>query len=135
MQNLAHQLISEERRLGGSGNDGRAAFRVCDKLRESLSALAGTRGFRTLLMRALALAKTEAAWLGRLEVGVNGALVFPAELEQEMDPKDAAKGGAALVTHVLELLETLVGEALTRRLVQQVWPKAALGDSKSGGKT
>jgi hypothetical protein len=32
----------------------------------------------------------------------------------------------ALVTHLLELLATFIGEALTLRLVQQVWSKAAL---------
>jgi hypothetical protein len=103
-------------------------------LRESLSVLAGARGFRTLLARALALAKTEAAWLGQLEVSATGALVYPAELERELEPKEAAKGAAALVAQVLELLATFIGEALTQRLVQQIWPKAAFGDSQSGGK-
>jgi hypothetical protein len=136
MRSLAQRLIAEEHRLGGSvAVDGPAAFRVCNKLHGSLSILVGTRGFRTLLVRALALAKGEAPWLDRLEIGANGTVVFPAELEQEMEPKEVAKGGAALVARLLELLESLVGEAMTRRLVQQAWPKAALSDSESGGKT
>lgn len=136
MRNLAHRLISEEhRQRDPSDTESRAALRVCDKLRESLSALAGARGFRALLVRALTLAKADAPWLGGLEVGANGALVFPAKLEGDLAPKEAAKGGVALVGHLLELLVTFIGEALTLRLVQQVWPKAALDDVKPGSKT
>lgn len=135
MRNLAHRLISSEHRTGDSADtEGRAAFRVCEKLRESLSALVGTYGFRTLLGRALTLGKAEADWLGKLEIAPNGAVAFPAELERELETKEAAKGGAVLVAQVLELLGTFIGEALTRRLVLKLWPKAAMGDSKSGGK-
>lgn len=136
MQNFAPRLISAERRSGDSTDtEGRAAFRVCAKLGDSLSALAGRRGFRALLMRALTLAQAKNAWLGKVAVGADGTLVSPAELEAEIDSKEIAKGGAALVGHLLELLETLIGEALTRRFVQQTWPKAALGDSKADGKS
>jgi len=136
MRSLAQRLIGEEQHFGGSANgDGPPAFRVCNKLQGSLSTLVGTRGFRTLLVRALALAAAEATWLGRLDVGANGTVLFPTELEREIEPKEVAKGGMALVAHLLELLEILVGEALTRRLLHQVWPKAALSDSKSGPKT
>jgi len=136
MRNFAHRVISAEHRLGDSTDtEARAALRVCEKMRESLSALVGSHGFRALLTRALVLAKAEVGWLGKLEVSANGALVFPAELEYELGAKEMAKGGAALVTQVLELLVTFIGEALMRRLVQQIWPQVALGDSKSGGKT
>lgn len=136
MRNLAQRLVSEERRRSDPADtEARAAFRVCNKLSESLSALVGARGFRILLLRAQTLAKADAPWLGRLKAGANGALVFPEELERGLEPTAAAKGGAALLGHLLELLATFIGEALTLRLVQQVWPKVALDDSKSGGKT
>lgn len=136
MRNLAHRVIAAEHRSGDSSDtEGRAAFRVCEKLREPLSALVGTHGFRTLLARALTLSRTEAAWLSQLEVGASGALVLPGELEGEFSSKEAADAGAALVGQVLELLATFIGEALTQRFVQQIWPKAALGDLNSEGKT
>lgn len=53
----------------------------------------------------------------------------------ETDESAAAEGGEALVAQVLELLATFIGEALTWRLVQQIWPKLALDAPKSGGKT
>jgi hypothetical protein len=135
MRNLARRLISAERRASDSSEtEGHAAFRVCEKLRESLSALVGARGFRTLLARALTIASAEVPWLGKLEVGPGGSLVIPEALETEMRANEAAKGGAALVTHLLGLLTTFIGAALTLRLVQQVWPKTPLNDPKSGGK-
>lgn len=135
MRQLARHVILEEYRRGdGADTEARAAFRVCEKLRESLSVLAGRQGFRTLLTRALTRARAEEPWLAKVEVGANGALTFPAEFEREPEPKEAAHGGSALVAQLLELLVTFVGETLTVRLVQDVWPKAARSDPKSGGK-
>lgn len=136
MRNLARSLIAAERRKNDSEDtEARAAFRVCEKLRQSLSALAGAVGFRTLLTRALALAKTEAPWLAQIKVGPSGSLSIPDTLGSETDESAAAKGGEALVAQVLELLATFIGEALTLRLVQQIWPKTALDAPKSGEKT
>lgn len=136
MRNLARSLIAAERRKSDSQDtDARAAFRVCEKLRESLSSLAGAVGFRTLLTRALALAKAEAPWLAELTVGPGGSLSIPDTSGNETGAGAAAKGGEALVAQMLELLATLIGEALTQRLVQQIWPKAALDAPGPGGKT
>jgi hypothetical protein len=136
MRNLAHRVISAEHRPRDSADtEARAALRVCEKIRASLSALVGTHGFRALLMRAQTLAKAEAAWLGKLEVNAHGALVFPPGLEYELGAKEMAEGGTALIAQMLELLVTFIGEALTQRLVQQIWPEVTPVDSKSGGKT
>jgi hypothetical protein len=136
MRKLAHRVISAEHRPDDSSDtEARAALRVCEKMRESLSVLVGSHGFRALLTRALTLAKAEAAWVEKLEVTAGGSLVFPGELEYELGAKEMAKGATALVTQMLELLGTFIGETLTHRLVQQIWPQVAPGDSKSGGKT
>lgn len=125
-----------ERRPGSSSDTpARAAFRVCEKLREPLSTLVGTHGFRTFLARALSLAKADAAWLERMTLGSDGRLTFPAELERGLDPADAASGAIALVGRVLDLLATFIGDALTRGLVEQIWPNAVLDEPPSGGKT
>jgi hypothetical protein len=135
MRKVARRLISEELNQDDSADtEGRAAFRVCDKLRRSLSLLTGARGFRSLLVRALSVAAAEVPWLEQLTVGLDGSLIFPAEFEGRLGRKEAAKGGTALVTHFLELLVTFIGEQLTLRLVQQVWPKAALNDPESEGR-
>jgi hypothetical protein len=130
MRNLARRLIAAECRVGDGARplDARAALRVCDKLRESLSPLAGARGFRTLMGRALTLARTEAPLLSKLELGGNGSLSFPATVEKETAPREAVEAGTVLVAHLLELLAALIGEALALRLVQQTWPQAMLED-------
>jgi hypothetical protein len=135
MRNLAHRLISAEFRPGDpADSETGAALRVCDKLRESLSVLSGTRGYRTLLLRALSLAKADFAWLMKFEVDPVGVLLFPEELARELDGRAAARGCSALVAQLLELLATFVGDALTQRLVLQIWPHAAIENPNSGGK-
>jgi len=135
MRDIARRLISaEQNRDDPSDTEGRSAFRVCDRLRRSLSVVAGTRGFRSLLSRALTLASAEAPWLRKLHLESDGSLVVSPELEGQLGRKEITKGGAALVVNLLELLVTFIGETLTLRLVQQVWPKAALNDSETGGK-
>ncbi len=136
MRNLARSLIAAERRKSDSSDtNARAAFRVCGKLRESLSALTGAVGYRTLLMRAFALATVEVPWLAELKVGPGGSVLIPDPLPRETEESVAAQGGEALVAHVLELLATFIGEALTRRLVQQIWPRTAFDGPNSEGKT
>lgn len=134
MRKLAQRLIAEERRAGSrSEAKSRAAFRVCEKLRRPLSTFAGTAGFRSLLSRALALAKVEAPWLGGIQIATDGSFQHSPEMESQLDTDEAAQASAALAAQLLDLLVTFIGEALTLRLVHDVWPQAAPKDSKPGG--
>ena len=86
---------------------------VCDKLRRPLTTLAGAAGFRSLLARALTLAKRESPVLGAWEVEANGSLLV---LNGE-----AAQSGEVLIAHLIGLMITFIGEALTLQLVRDVW--------------
>lgn len=133
MQLLARRLISLELNASDeSDTEGRAAIRVCGKLGESLSALAGRRGFHSLLARAVALAGADLPWLNNLSVGADGVLKFPEGLETRLGREEAAIGGMAVVGHLLELLAAFVGEELTVRLAQQVWPNTELTSESEG---
>ncbi len=135
MRVLALRLVAaEQRRSDINGAAGFAAIRVCDRLGKSLGVLTGARGFSSLMARALRLAAGDVPWLRELTVGATGELAIPPDLEARIDSGDIAKGSEALVTHLLGLLATFIGEALTLRLVQQVWPTVA-SDPESGGKT
>lgn len=101
-----------------------AAFRVCEKLRQPLCVLAGVAGYRSLLSRARTLALARAPWLAQVKIGPDGALGFPPEVECRIDQKEADRGGALLVSELLGLLSTLIGDTLTLRLVRNVWPDA-----------
>jgi hypothetical protein len=135
MMEIAQCLVTEEFRVGRfAGTKADAAFRVCDKLRQPLVTLVGIVGFRTLLTRALMLAKEEAPQLAKVRVDRDGTLAIPSGVEVEFEGMAGADGGAALVAQLLGLLVTFIGEALTLRLVDEVWPKAVRKSSEQEGK-
>lgn len=90
-----------------------AVCRVCDKLRRPLTTLAGVAGFRSLLARALTLAKQESPVLGGWEVKSDGSL--------EGLNGEAAQSGSVLIAHLIGLMNTFIGESLTLRLLHDVW--------------
>jgi hypothetical protein len=102
-----------------------AAFRVFAKMRGPLISLAGVAGFSMLLSRALTLAKSEAPGLHSLHILPDGSLAGLEGLGSRT--RKAANGEVViLIAHLIWLLRTLIGEGLTMRVVQDVWPEAAM---------
>ena len=125
-QHLAQRLLTYEAVAGENSKPVEsAAFRVCAKLRQPLITLAGVAGFRSLLSRALTLARAEAPSLSAVQVTADGSLKGLDELEPQIDKGQARGGGAILIAQLIGLLLTFIGEGLTLRLVQDVWPEAA----------
>ncbi|MGD0230134.1 MAG: hypothetical protein ABSC19_07235 [Syntrophorhabdales bacterium] len=108
-----------------------AMFRVCKKMRGSLSALAGVAGYRSLISRALTLAKDEASALWKVQVKEDGSLEWTGALELHQGKDEAAKTGALLVAELLGLLAIFIGRVLTLRLVRDLWPDAPFEDTNS----
>ena len=94
-----------------------AAFRVCETLRQPLCALAGVAGCRSLLSRALTLARAECPSLNAVQVAADGSLQGLEELRPQVDTDQAREAGIILITHLLGLLVRVVGEAVTLQLV------------------
>jgi hypothetical protein len=129
---LAQRLLTYEAVAGRNSEPTEsAAFRVCAKLRQPLTALAGVAGFRSLFSRALTLARAEAPSLSAVHVAADGSLQGLDEVEPRTDTEQARDGGAILIAQLLGLLLTFIGEGLTLRLVQDVWPQAAFRDRVS----
>jgi hypothetical protein len=125
-QHLAQRLLTYEAVAGENSKPSEsAAFRVCAKLRRPLITLAGVAGFRSLLSRALTLARAEAPSLSAVQVAADGSLKGLDEVEPRIDKEQARDGGAILIGQLIGLLLTFIGEGLTLRLVQEVWPEAA----------
>ena len=99
-------------------------MQVCDRFRVPLARLVGVAGYRSLLSRAVALAKAEVTSLSPVQVQQDGSL-----------EGFSGDGGTAIVAHLLGLLVTFIGEPLTRQLVCDVWPDAATDemDGRAGG--
>lgn len=130
LQGFAQRLLALE---AASGNKGEAdtAFRVCEKLRQPLSALAGVAGFRALLSRALVLANGEVPWLKAVHVDAQGSLEGLDEVRAGLSPKEIAEGEAVLLARLIGLLVTFIGETLTLRLMQDIWPEISSRDLSS----
>ena len=111
---LAQRLLAYEEveTIPGTA-DMHAVCLVCDKLRRPLTTLAGAAGFRSLLARALTLAKQESPVLGSWKVKPDGSL--------DGLNGEAAQSGAVLIAHLIGLMITFIGQSLTLRLLHDVW--------------
>ena len=126
LRNLARRLLAIEAASGGvADRQVHEAVRVCEKLRTSLTRFAGPDGFASLLRRALALARAEAPALQAVTLKPDGS-VEGLEALTAHAPNGAPEEAVALISHLLRLLVTFIGEPLTRRLVGEAWPGASL---------
>lgn len=129
-RDLARRLLSYEVVVGKTSEQmAPPAFRVYEKLRQPLCALAGVAGFQSLANRALTLAKAEAPSLSAVQVTPDGSLQGFGEFKPQLDRQRPDEGGAILIAQLLGLLHIFIGEPLTMRLVQDMWPDAAFKDS------
>jgi hypothetical protein len=121
---LAQRLLAYENARGKTSEPTEfAAFRVCERLRQPVNTFAGVAGFRSLLSRALTLARAKVPALSPVQVAADGSLKGLDELAD--DTEQDRDGGAILIAQLIGLLLTFIGEGLTLRLVQDVWPEAA----------
>lgn len=119
LDTLAGRLLEYERAANASkaaSKGSTAAFRVCEKLRQVLTTFLGSAGFRELLSRALSLSREEVSQLNAVHVEEDGTLRGVC----------GSEGEVVLVVHLLRLLVTFIGDALTLRLLQEAWPKMDL---------
>ncbi len=134
---LSRELLAleaaRETKDGDGAGDSTAASRtnpavwVCEKLQGVLTAFAGSAGFRSLLTRALTLAKAQESSLAGVQVLEDGSLRGFEGLHTETGTRPTKKaergaGGEILVAQLLELLVIFIGEPLTLQLVRSAWP-------------
>lgn len=94
-----------------------------------LAQLTGIAGFRSLLSRAVALAKVEVPSLAPVRVGTDGSLEGLDGVHNEPGTEADIEGGTVVVAHLLGLLVTFIGERLTRQLVRDAWPEFDSGET------
>jgi hypothetical protein len=117
-RDLAERLLAYENAAGKTSEPTEfAAFRVCETLRQPLCALAGVAGCRSLLSRALTLARAEAPMLSAVQVAADGSLRGLDALRPQVDADEAGEAGIIVITQLLGLLVRVVGEAMTLQLV------------------
>lgn len=130
IHSLARRLIALEaaRDAGssGGGTGGTAAERACAKLSVPLTKFAGVAGYRSLISRALALAKADVASLEPVQVRLDGSLEGFDETGKDPD----AEASVVVLVHLLSLLVTFIGEPLTIGLVRAAWPDVPLDGTR-----
>ena len=133
IQDLARRLLAFEAADDNSSAAGvDVAARVIEELRLRLIKLAGVDGFRSLLSRALTLAKPEVPSLNMVQVRADGSVEGFDGIEQGRRAGAATQAGTVLVAHLLELLVTFIGAPLTLSLVRDKWPDASMDGTDLG---
>ncbi len=126
IRDLVQRMLAHEgSETGSSPEDMHAVARVCEKLRRPFGTLTGIAGFRSLLARALTLAKQEFPDFDGWEVKSDGSL--------EALQGETAQSGAVFIANLIGLMITFIGESLTLRLLQDVWPDLLDSEIKSEG--
>jgi hypothetical protein len=104
-----------------------ASVRVYERLRRQLGAPVGADGFQSLANRALALARSESPRLRAVQIMANGGLRGLGEVGSQTDPDDDGEAGIILIAQLLGLFLTLLGEATTLRLMEDLRLQAEIG--------
>jgi hypothetical protein len=131
-RDLARRLLAYEAVAGRTSVPTQpAALRIFEKLRRSFCPVAGVAGYRSLLSRALALARAEAPSLSAVQVTVDGCLQDLGECEAQNDKDQPEEPEVLLIAELLGLFLALLGAALTLRLVQDAAPQLEV-TTKSG---
>jgi hypothetical protein len=116
IRGLARHLMDLE---PGNGCD--AIIQVSEKLRAHLNSILGVVGFRTLLHRALVLTISEHKAMEKATVHHDGSLRGFEEFAAGSTQKEIYAAGEALIGRLLFLVEILIGQALTRKLLEDIW--------------
>lgn len=132
MRKLAARLVENETWDKGDAVNSTALFLVTEKLRGPLSTLMGKAGYRAILSRSLTLAKTEVDCLGQAQVAPDGRLEGIGEQANALTPAQIAESQLVLVAHLLALLVTFIGPALTVQIIHDIWPNLVTDDLNFG---
>jgi hypothetical protein len=133
-RDLARSLVACEADASTTSlQTGPATVRVYERLRRQLGAPVGVDGFQALASRALALAKAESPGLSAVQIAANGGLRGLGEVESKTDVDEDGEAGIILISQLLGLFLTFLGEATTLRLIEDL--RLQVGDTTESVKT
>jgi hypothetical protein len=127
-RDLARSLVAREANSSASTLQTEpASVRVYERLRRQLGAPVGVGGFQTLASRALTMARSESPQLRSVQLTANGALRGLGEVESKTNPDEEGEAGIILIAQLLGLFLTLLGEATTLRLIEDIRLQTEIG--------
>jgi hypothetical protein len=127
---LRHAIQRVLTRESGTGADAKAlaaaALRVYDTLAGQLALLIGDGGVKALTARSLHLVKRDFPWLAETQETdpLEGPFAQLGVSLARQEPAVATEAAVAALATLGGLLESLIGEALTMRVVRAAWPSA-----------
>ena len=109
-----------------------AALRVYDALAGELALLIGEGGVRALTARSLHLVQHDFPWLAEAHAAgpSEGPFAQVRFLLERQEPAVARQAASAVLATLGGLLATLIGEALTMRVLRAAWPSAFTGETQ-----
>ena len=120
-RDLARSLVASEADASTTSlHSEPATVRVYERLRRQLGSPVGVDGFQALASRALALAKSQMPRLSAVQVTANGGLRGLGKVESQTDADENGEAGIILIAQLLGLFLTLLGEATTLRLIEDL---------------
>lgn len=123
VRDLARLLLALEAKRSEHSQEVQTDIRVFDKLQAYLTNRVGVAGFQALLARSMALATAEVGWLREVRVLDDATFKGFTEAATQRPTKDVAAAHAAILAQLLGLLVIFLGEAITLRFVQDLWPE------------
>jgi hypothetical protein len=133
---LRHAIQRELTREAGTDADAKgvaaAVLRVYSTLAGQLAVLIGDEGVRALTARSLHLVQRDFPWLAGVQEpdSSEGPLAQLGSSMERQKPAVATEAAAAALATLGGLLEALIGEALTMRVLRTAWPKAFPDETK-----
>lgn len=106
---------------------GSASTVLWDRLATDLISIIGHGGFAALYSRSIHHAGMTFTWLSSIQLGQSSDLHF-ADLKSRLEGREATEAreaSVALLTTFIHILEALIGELLTTRILQSAWGEDA----------
>jgi hypothetical protein len=135
-EDLRQAIQRELTREAGTDADAKglaaAVLRVYGTLAGQLALLIGDGGVRALTARSLHLVQRDFPWLGEAQEPdpSEGPFAQVGFSLARQEPAVATEAAAAALATLGALLEALIGEALTMRVLRAAWPKAFPDETK-----
>ncbi len=129
MRDLAGRLLAASQ--SAADPQMHEAVAASERLRISLTKVAGADGFASLMRRALVLASEDVPDLQTVRIGAAGRLEGFEHLVAVTGTRagaTGAEGAVAIIARLLGLLVTFIGLPLTLALVREAWPDISLDE-------
>ena len=123
IKQLVSQTIGKAKSATGVA---RSSLAIWQQVANRLEPTIGAGGVQVLFARALNLSSRKFPWLSvgkhQVDIGdINTALIDISAAFINREPADAVDAACELLAEFAELLESLIGETLTERLLGDVW--------------